>query len=105
MDYNKEGRTIAIISYLWVVGLLIAFVMNHKKRDYLASFHIRQSLGLSLVLFTISLVTKYGIPIFGSILFLALFVLWVMGILSAIKGEEKPVPVIGHLFQDWFKNV
>ena len=107
MNYNnvKDGKTIAIISYLWIIGLLIAFLMNQEKRNYFAAFHIRQSFGLSLLIFAISLVTKFGIPIFGSIIFLGWFVLWVIGILGAIKGEEKPVPLFGDSFQNWFKNL
>ncbi|MGB1450928.1 MAG: hypothetical protein ACPG7E_04370, partial [Marinirhabdus sp.] len=41
-----EGKTIAIISYITFIGLIIAFVMNNEKKNSFASFHIRQSLGL-----------------------------------------------------------
>ena len=101
----NEGKTAAILSYLWWVGLIIAFIMNQSKRNYFTSFHIRQSIGLSIVLFVISIFTKYGIPVFGSILFLGWFVLWVIGILGAIKGEEKEVPFLGEKFQEWFRNI
>ncbi|TDN95413.1 hypothetical protein DET49_1018 [Salegentibacter sp. 24] len=49
---NKETRstfdpkTIAIIAYLTVIGLVVAFVLNNDKRNEFASFHIKQSLGL-----------------------------------------------------------
>lgn len=107
MNYNSiaDGKNTAIISYLWIIGLLIAFIMNQNKRNRFAAFHIRQSLGISLFSFGLSLITKFGIPIFGSILFLGLFVLWVIGLLSAIKGEEKPVPLVGELFQNWFSTL
>ena len=101
----EEGKTAAIISYFWWIGLLIAFIMNNNKRNYFTSFHIRQAIGLSILSFAIGLITKYGIELVGSILFLGWFILWVMGLLSAIKGEEKPVPLVGDIFQDWFKNI
>lgn len=101
----EEGKTAAIISYFWWIGLLIAFVMNNSKKNYFTSYHIRQSLGISLILFVLSIVTKFGIPLFAEILFLGTFVLWVIGLLNAIKGETKPIPFVGQLFQDWFKNI
>jgi hypothetical protein len=33
------------------------------------------------------------------------FVLWSYGITSAIKGEIKPVPLLGTYFQKWLKNI
>ena len=101
---NNE-KTAAIISYFWWIGLLIAFIMNNNVRSRITSFHIRQSIGLSLISFVLGIFTKFGIEMFASILFLGLFVLWVIGLLSAIKGEEKPIPFVGDLFQDWFKNI
>jgi uncharacterized membrane protein len=101
----QEGRTAAIISYLWWPGLIIAFVMNNKIHNSFTSFHIRQSIGLSILSFGIGLLTKFGIPIIADILFLGFFVFLIIGILGAIKGIEKPIPYIGELFQDWFKNI
>jgi len=41
-----QGKDIALISYLTLIGLLIAFVMNNDKKYEFAKFHIRQSLGM-----------------------------------------------------------
>lgn len=101
----KEGKMAAIISYFWWIGLLIAFIMNNNKRNYFTSFHIRQSIGLSLLSFVIGITTKYGFEMLGNIMFLGCFVLWVIGLLGAIKGEEKPIPLFGDLFQNWFRNI
>ena len=101
----NEDKTAAIISYFWWIGLLIAFIMNNNRRSAFTSFHIRQSIGLSIISFVLGIFTKFGIEMFAVILFLGLFVLWVMALLSAIKGEEKPIPLVGELFQDWFKNI
>jgi uncharacterized membrane protein len=30
------------------------------------------------------------------------FALWFVGLFGAIKGERRPVPVIGAHFQQWF---
>ncbi|WP_417861478.1 DUF4870 domain-containing protein [Winogradskyella sediminis] len=103
----EEGKTIALIAYLTIVGLIIAFVMNNEKKNSFASYHIRQSLGLGvtgLALSIINIIPILGwiISILGSIL---LIVLWVIGLMGAINGQEKPVPILGEKFQEWFKSL
>jgi len=103
----EEGKTIAIISYLTWVGLIIAFVMNNEKKNSFAKYHIRQSLGLVLAAFVLGFI--FIIPILGWLVgmvgYLVLFIFWVMGLISAINGQEKPVPVIGPKAQEWFKGL
>lgn len=96
---TDEGKTIAIISYLTWIGLIIAFVMNSEKKNEFAKFHIRQA----LLLFLAALLV--GIPILGWIWGILIFVLWIMGLVSAVNGEQKEVPVLGKLAQDWFKGL
>ena len=107
MQINSASneKAAAIISYFWWIGLLIAFIMNNKNQSYFTSFHIRQSIGLSILSFFIGLISQSGILIVTQILFLGLFVLWAIGLLGAIKGETKPIPFVGDLFQNWFKNI
>jgi len=100
-----EGKSIAIISYFWWIGLIIAFIMNINKKNTFASFHIRQMLGLLLLNISVNLVYKYVNDSIGLILGIGTFVLWLIGFLGAYKGEDKKVPFIGDLFQDWFKGI
>ena len=95
----EEGKTIAIISYITWIGLLIAFIMNNDKKNNFAKFHIRQV----LLLFLSSLLVP--IPIIGWIWGICLIVLWIMGLVSAVNGEEKEVPLIGKYAQEWFKGL
>ena len=46
----EKGRQNAIISYLTIIGVIVAFYLNNEpdKKSTFASFHIRQSLGLWL---------------------------------------------------------
>lgn len=30
---------------------------------------------------------------------------WIIGLVSAVNGEEKPVPFVGGYFQEWFKGL
>jgi uncharacterized membrane protein len=45
------------------------------------------------------------IPFIGTLtsaLFVALVILSIIGLISAVNGEEKPLPIVGPLFQQWF---
>jgi uncharacterized membrane protein len=96
---NSQGKNIAIIAYITFIGWIIALVMNGNEKSAFASFHIRQMLGLILF----SLVSV--IPIVGWVLWVGVFVFWIMGLISAINGEMKPVPIVGESFQEWFKGL
>jgi len=96
---GDEGKTIAIISYITWIGWIIALVMNMEKKNDFARFHIRQTL---LIMLGTLLV---WIPIVGWIWGLLLFVLWIIGLIGAINGEKKEVPILGPLAQDWFKGI
>lgn len=43
-----DDRTTAIVSYLTLVGFIVAVIMHGTKKTQLGSFHLRQSLGLML---------------------------------------------------------
>ncbi|MEM3374054.1 MAG: hypothetical protein QXE31_02415 [Candidatus Woesearchaeota archaeon] len=102
-ENHDDGKTIAIISYLTWIGLLIAFIMNNEKKDEFAKFHIRQSLLLTLLGIALSFV--FWLPLIGWALSIAFIVFWIMGLISAINGEEKELPVIGKYAQEWFKGL
>ncbi len=103
----EDGKTIAIISYLTIIGLIIAFVLNNEKKNSFASYHIRQSLGISLTGLALSVINV--IPILGWIVSLVgmilLFVMWIQGFLAALGGQEKPVFLLGDKYQEWLKSV
>ncbi|MFK5957754.1 MAG: hypothetical protein QM495_02675 [Lutibacter sp.] len=101
-----QGKSIAIISYITWIGTLIAFIMNNDKRNSFAAFHIRQMIGLSI--FSIAntfIIARYGGVWASGIIGTGLFVLWIIGLIGATQGEEKKVPLVGDLFQEWFRNI
>ena len=102
----EDGKTIAIISYITLIGWIIALVMHQSNKTSLGAFHIRQMLGLMLFSLAISIVGQVtGLALVLWVLNLVLLVLWVLGLVGAIQGEEKEVPLVGSLFHDWFKGV
>ncbi|NLP57001.1 DUF4870 domain-containing protein [Lutibacter sp. B1] len=101
----KEGKTTAIISYITWIGTLIAFIMNNSKRNSFASFHIRQMLGILVLSIVASLIGRYINGFLGWLTGVLTFVLWIVGFIGALQGEEKRVPFLGDQFQDWFKGI
>lgn len=104
---TSDRSNTAIIAYLTVIGLIIAFVMNNDKKESFAGYHIRQSLGLMVTGLALSMVNM--IPVLGWIISIAGFFLvlymWITGLMNAINGKEKPVPFLGNKFAEWFKSV
>ncbi len=101
-----NGKTVAIISYITLVGWIIALLMNNGNPTPLGSFHIRQSLGIMCAGVLLSIVSQFfGIWILSTIIGLGILVFWVLGLISAIQGDMKPVPLLGEQFQDWFKGI
>ena len=85
-----------IIAYLTWVGLIIAFVAGDREAS---KFHLNQSLVIWLTGIVLGFVAI--IPILGWIICLlgGIFcaVCWFIGIINAIQGIEKPVPLLGKL--------
>lgn len=101
----KNGKTIAIISYLTYIGSIIAFILNNDKKNEFAAFHLRQAIGLGIIYLLVEILTAFSFHgILKSAFYLFLLILWFIGFISAIKGEYKKVPFFGDAFQKWFKN-
>jgi len=102
-----ESKNIAVIAYITIIGLIIAYVMNNDKKEAFASYHIKQSTGLALTGLVLGIIGM--IPILGWIInILGIFVLlymWIMGLMNAINGKEIPVPILGEKYKEWFKNL
>lgn len=94
-----DGKTKAIVAHLTLIGWIIALVLNSQQKDEFASFYIRQMLGLIILNFV------WIIPILGWIVGIVVLVLWILSIIGAASGEQKPTPVVGQYFQDWFKSL
>ena len=100
---EKENNTVAVISYITLIGFIIALIIHQNNKTALGAFHLREMLGL--ILFAIGLQIVSLIPFIGLLALLgniALFVLWLLGLINAINREQKTLPLIGDLFQRWF---
>ncbi|OIQ18690.1 MAG: hypothetical protein BM557_07150 [Flavobacterium sp. MedPE-SWcel] len=102
----EEGKTMAIVSYLTIIGCIIALVMNSEKKNYFSSFHIRQALGTILLFFILGYPIGYfNSWMISSAFYIFFFIIWVYGFLGAVQGKTYLVPVVGPFFQKTFKNL
>lgn len=98
---KEEGKTMAIISYVTVIGLIIAYFMNKDKNNEFVNFHIGQSLRVFILGIIISIGVNVLVSITGigalSYLSIIPFVLIVLGIMNAVNLKDEPLPVIGTI--------
>ncbi|HOI16174.1 MAG TPA: hypothetical protein PK036_07500 [Geobacteraceae bacterium] len=99
-EYDREdvekNKVMAVLAYiLFLIPLLAA------KESKFAMFHTNQGLVLFLAAVAVNIVGGI-IPILGWFVILPLgnllvFILAIMGIINAAKGEAKPLPLIGGI--------
>lgn len=103
-----DRKTLAIVSYISIIGWLIAYFMyKDKQRDPFVAYHLKQSLGIAVISIllgvainvVVGMVPALSVVVYANI---AILVLWVLGIINALNGQKKPVPVVGQLFEQKF---
>ncbi len=97
---KEEGKTIAIIAYITIIGLLIAFIMNNSKNNEFAKFHIGQSVRVAILgvaNYVLGMLLPSGLWFISSIISLGIFVFWILGIVNAINLKDEPLPIIGTI--------
>lgn len=124
METNKnftttgDGKTAGIVSYFTIIGWLIAYFTIHKdNKTELGSYQLRQTLlfaivstvlgwGLSILLTILIVSTNIAsLGIIATIVQIGLFVLWIIGLIGAINGQKKPIPLIGEKAQTLFPGI
>lgn len=102
----EEGKAAAITSYILIVGVLIALSMNSENKNPFASFHIRQGLGLTATFIVLGVsISSFESIFVAAPMWIFISVLTIYGIFTAAKGETTPLPLLGGLFQKWFKTI
>lgn len=99
ISISEKEKSNGIIAYVTIIGFIIAFVQNQEQKSEYVNYHLRQMIGIIACSFV------WVIPFLGWILGLGVMVLWIMGIMGAMNGERKPVPILGDKFQEWFKSI
>lgn len=90
----EQNKGMAILAY-FIFFLPLILVPNSQ----FAKYHANQ--GLILLIAGVAIMVFGMIPVLGWFLApiagIALFVLWILGIMNAAKGEMKPIPLIGTI--------
>jgi len=97
----EEGKTTAIISYLTLIGTLIAYIMNSSKKNEFATFHIGQALrawlaGIVISIIASILVSMTGIGVLRYLQYTGL-VLAILGFVNAMNGKVEKIPFVGDI--------
>lgn len=103
---TENGKVCAILAWIFPIGLIWYLVDEKMKKNKFAGFHVKQSLILFIAAVIINVIGSI-IPVLGWFIILPIgnlivFVFFLIGIIKAIQGEEKELPVIGK-FGEKFK--
>jgi uncharacterized membrane protein len=99
-------KTMGAVAYVTIIGVLIAFFTNQDKKNPFVSFHVRQSLGLWLLYFSLGyFVGSFDNLMISSSFWIFFSVLFIYGIIGALTGKTNTVPLVGDFFQKIFKSL
>jgi len=84
-----EDKTVAILCYVTILGFLAAILLQQNQKTQLGAFHLRQVLGLVLT------------GLVGGVI----GIVPILGLVSALRGDMRPVPILGEHYQRWFAGV
>jgi len=87
----EENKINAILSYFGIF-IIIPLLSESAKKSKFAKFHMNQGLTLLLAGLVVS-----WIPFVNMIVGLILIVFWLIGLLGAVQGEMRKIPVLGDI--------
>ncbi len=100
-----DDKTKSIVAHLTLIGWVIALVMNQSDKGPNTSYYLRQVLGLFIIGILGSVIGMFTLSLISTVVYVAVLILWILSLLGAVSGEQKPVPVLGEMFQQWFKGL
>jgi uncharacterized membrane protein len=90
-------KIVSVLSYITIVGWLVALFLYGDQKSSFARFHLRQSLGLILTGAMLAF-----IPLIGWLLAIGVVFAWCLGLFHAINGQRKTLPIVGRFYQTHF---
>ncbi len=86
MRKSAPGKTTAIVSYITIVGCLIAITMNIEPKNAFARFHIRQAFGIHIIFHALAILLTYTGLVYLSIpIYIFYLIIWVFGFLQVLN--------------------
>ncbi|MDD5626302.1 MAG: hypothetical protein PHG83_04010 [Patescibacteria group bacterium] len=107
MEENNQKPTQQKNTGMAIIAYLIFFIplLTDAKNDPFVKYHVKQGLTLLIAGVIVGILSSFlpwSLYRISQLLNLFVFVLMIIGIMNASKGEEKPLPIIGK-FADNFK--
>lgn len=102
-----SNNAAAAIAYITIIPAIIFLLLEPYNRIPLVRFHSFQSIGLALVWivahFALLLIPVVG-WIVGVFVSIGLFIVWLITLLKASKGEWFKLPIIGNIAEQQAKS-
>ena len=88
-------RILSAVAYLGWFGFIIAVLIGHKRNDFVR-FHLNAALWVNLMFLAGEVFMRVGVlgSIVGVLLIIAAFAGFLIGIVSALRGQMKSLPLL-----------
>ncbi len=93
----NNNTVMAVLCYLGI--LVVIPLLTEAKHDSFVKFHIKQGLVLliaGVIAGVVGMIPFLGWFLLGPILWMVCLILAIMGIVNAVGGHEKALPLIGQ---------
>jgi uncharacterized membrane protein len=103
-----NNKTLAIVSYITIIGWLVSFFSSKAPRNPLVKYHLKQSFGLWITAIIYNVIIQIlaaivpALVLILSLVSLVFLILLIIGAINASKEKETPLPLIGKLFENKF---
>ncbi len=106
-DTIENGKPLAIVSYLTVIGVIVAYFLNkNNDNNPFTNFHVRQSLGIWLTFHALAIVVStLDMSLVRLVFYFCFGVLLIYGFINAVAGNDQEVPIVGNLYQKIFSGL
>jgi uncharacterized membrane protein len=97
---DSNAKLVGVLSYVTIIGWIVAIVLHSNNRSTFGAFHLRQSLGL----FITGLIIGW-IPVIGWLIWIVVLAFLIVGLIYAIQEEMKTVPIVGEFYQNVLSGI
>jgi uncharacterized membrane protein len=105
-----KTKTMAIVAYFTIIGWIVSYLEFKKtsEKSSLVNYHLGQALGVIITSILLSIICSIILAVIttlGIIFYLIMLVpliLLLFGAIAASNEVEKPVPLIGKVFEGKF---
>ena len=91
-------KVLCYFTYLWLIPF---FVVKGEERTEGMITHLRQGFG-TFILCVLGQIIGRASDFVGSIVLLCCAVLGLIGVINAVTGKDKELPIVGSFFQSSF---